>query len=84
MRYNQPMAKRKEINYLLRNSYRVIVVLVMFVGELLVSAASFLSSSAKTSNINEASENAIRGGVLNYRTGQLDDGTDAAGWYEKD
>ena len=27
---------------------------------------------------------AVRGGALNYRTGKLDDGTDAAGWYEKD
>jgi hypothetical protein len=44
----------------------------------------FLASSTKTSGANEASENAARSGVLNYRTGKFDDGTDAAGWYEKD
>ena len=43
-----------------------------------------LASSTKTSDANEASENAARGGVLDYRTGRFDDGTDAAGWYEKD
>ena len=45
---------------------------------------SFLASGTRTSDSNEASENAARGGVLNYRTGKFDDGTDAGGWYEKD
>ena len=30
------------------------------------------------------SSNAFAGGVLNYRTETLDDGTDPLGWYEDD
>jgi hypothetical protein len=32
----------------------------------------------------DALNSAIRGGDLNYRTGRFDDGTDPAGWYERD
>lgn len=49
-----------------------------------VTIIGLLASSAKTSDTNEASASTARGGVLNYRTGKLDDGTDATGWYEKD
>jgi hypothetical protein len=49
-----------------------------------LSTISLLASSAKTSGANEASANATLGGMLNYRTGKLDDGTDPTGWYEKD
>lgn len=49
-----------------------------------LNTISLLASSAKTSDSNDASANAARGGVLNYRTGKLDDGTDPVGWYEKD
>ncbi len=50
----------------------------------LSGALGLLASSAKTSDTDDATNQAARGGVLNYRTGKLDDGTDAAGWYEKD
>ena len=53
-------------------------------GAFATALIGLLASSTKTSDANEASENATRGGVLNYRTGKFDDGTDAAGWYEKD
>jgi len=53
-------------------------------GAFATALIGLLASSTKTSDANEASENAARGGVLNYRTGKFDDGTDAAGWYEKD
>lgn len=53
-------------------------------GKLITNVVSLLAASAKTSTKNDASANAARGGVLNYRTGKLDDGTDPAGWYEKD
>ncbi|MCP5017679.1 MAG: hypothetical protein GY938_20770 [Ketobacter sp.] len=45
---------------------------------------SLLAMSAETSNSDQALDNSVRGGLLNYRTGKLDDGTDATGWYEKD
>ena len=51
--------------------------------QLLRSMLGILAESAETTS-GEATSNAVRGGVLNYRTGKLDDGTDAAGWYEKD
>ena len=54
----------------------LVTALVRFVG--------FLVDSTKTSDSNEATGNAASGGILNYRTGKLDDGTDPVGWYEKD
>jgi hypothetical protein len=44
----------------------------------------FLATSAQTHDTDKAASHAVQGGVLNSRTGKLDDGTDAAGWYEKD
>ncbi|PCJ36259.1 MAG: hypothetical protein COA75_08505 [Cellvibrionales bacterium] len=76
--------KQKKIVHLLKNSIGVMVALVLFVGEFLLNAVSLLASGTKASGTDEASGNAAQDGVLNYRTGQLDDGTDATGWYEKD
>lgn len=59
--------------------FAMIAVVVQF----LHSMFGILAESAETSP-DDATSNAARGGVLNYRTGKLDDGTDAAGWYEKD
>ena len=53
------------------------------VGQLLRSMLSILAESAETSS-DDATSSAVRGGVLNYRSGKLDDGTDATGWYERD
>ncbi|MCP5409769.1 MAG: hypothetical protein H6963_10785 [Chromatiaceae bacterium] len=52
--------------------------------KLIIGFVGFLAASAKTSGANEATTNAASGGMLNYRTGKLDDGTDPAGMYEKD
>ncbi len=41
-----------------------------------------LGSSAHHSDEDYSDTIAPSGGVLNYRTGNLDDGTDATGWYE--
>lgn len=43
-----------------------------------------LADSAKTSCENQKSDNAAGGGVMNFRTDKLDDGTDQAGWYGDD
>jgi len=55
-------------------------------GTLTVSLVGLLIASANTSDEekSDASAAAFRGGVLNYRTGKLDDGTDPYGWYEGD
>lgn len=64
--------------------FRVAWSLVVALGRVAVSLLGLLAASAKTSDANDASANAARGGMLNYRTGKLDDGTDPTGWYEKD
>jgi len=50
----------------------------------MASLVGLLAEGTKVPDSNDATNNAARGGVLNYRTGKLDDGTDATGWYEKD
>ena len=51
--------------------------------EILRSILDLLAESVETKS-DDAVSNAVRGGALNYRTGKLDNGTDATGWYEKD
>ena len=50
-----------------------------------VSARNFvglLASSTHNSGEDRSDKIVPSGGVFNYRTGNLDDGTDAIGWYE--
>jgi hypothetical protein len=47
-------------------------------------AIGLLAGSARTTPADDELSSAIRGGVFNYRTGKLDDGTDPYGWYEDD
>jgi len=47
-------------------------------------AVGLLAASAQTTPAKEELDSSIRGGVLNYRTSKLDDGTDPHGWYERD
>ena len=54
--------------------------LTKFAGSLI----GLLAVSAKADGSSDKSDVAPSGGVLNYRTGKLDDGTDPVGWYEKD
>ena len=51
---------------------------------LVMRAVGLLAASAQTTPANDKVNSSIRGGVLNYRTGKLDDGTDPYGWYEQD
>jgi len=43
-----------------------------------------LTESAETSGENNKTNNAANGGVFNFRTDNLDDGTDPVGWYGND
>lgn len=63
----------------------LLTLLAMFaiIPEILRSMLDILAESAETKS-DDATSSTVRGGVLNYRTGKLDDGTDATGWYEKD
>jgi hypothetical protein len=55
-----------------------------FVARFLGHVVASLAASAQTSPAYDELNSSIRGGVLNYRTGKLDDGTDPYGWYERD
>lgn len=44
----------------------------------------FLAGSAQTTPADDELSSSIRGGLLNYRTGKFDDGTDPAGIYKPD
>lgn len=70
---------RRQITFT-KQAYRILCVVFRFLGRLV----SFLADSAKTSPMNDELSSSICGGVLNYRTGKLDDGTDPYGWYERD
>jgi hypothetical protein len=50
----------------------------------MASCVGLLAEGAKVPDTNDATNHAVRGGILNYRTGKLDDGTDPYGWYEND
>ena len=47
-------------------------------------AIGILAEYSPTTQANDKLNSAIRGGVMNYRTGKLDDSTDPYGWYEDD
>lgn len=49
-----------------------------------LAAIRFLASSAETTPADDALNSSVRGGLLNYRTGKFDDGTDPAGIYKPD
>jgi hypothetical protein len=47
-------------------------------------ALSLVASSTHHDEVNHDDRIAPSGGVFNYRTGNLDDGTDPIGWYDTD
>ena len=50
----------------------------------LARTVELLSNSAQTTPADDELSNSVRGGVMNHRTGKFDDGSDPAGWYERD
>ena len=67
----------------LQNMLLAVLAVFTVVGQLLRTMLGMLAESAETES-DDAVSSAVRGGALNYRTGKLDDGTDATGWYEND
>ncbi len=49
-----------------------------------VWSVGLLASAARTEPADDELSSSIRGGVLNYRTGKLDQGTDPGGLYDRD
>lgn len=64
--------------------FRFIKMLARTVFGLLTAFLTLATESTNQSDEDDLSEGAFRGGLLNYRTGKLDDGTDPYGWYEED
>lgn len=58
--------------------------MVVTMGRFLARLVGLLAEGTKVPDTNDATNHAVRGGVMNYRTGKLDDGTDPYGWYERD
>jgi hypothetical protein len=50
----------------------------------LLRIVDLLAGSVQTTPADDELNTSVRGGVLNYRTGKLDEGTDPYGWYERD
>jgi hypothetical protein len=65
---------------LVKSLFETIRILLRFLSETL----GLLAKGTTVRDTNDATNHAVRGGVLNYRTGKLDDGTDPYGWYERD
>lgn len=68
------------ISKLVASLFKAIRILLRF----LSGALGLLAEGTKVPDTNDATNHAVRGGVLNYRTGKLDDGTDPYGWYQRD
>ena len=77
------MISQKQHKILYR-SFQFLKAFFVLLVKMLASAVGFLAAAANTSQESDKRFENLRGGVLNYRTGQLDDGTDPYGWYEDD
>jgi len=81
IRYGYYVMVKKD---LIKNSWNFLTVVAASLWVLFVEMISLLGKSAETPDSEESLSNSDRTGALNYRTGQLDDGTDPYGWYEND
>lgn len=69
---------------LIKNFLNFLMVVAASLWALFVEMISLLGKSTEAPDSDESLSNSDRTGALNYRTGQLDDGTDPYGWYEND
>ena len=82
--YTADMIRIHHTKTVLAALFDVVVAFIRFLVEFIHEAFLLLFGGTEGSSIDSKTENSARGGTLNYRTGQFDDGTDASGWYEKD
>jgi hypothetical protein len=52
--------------------------------DVLRSGTALLAGAPEPTQLEDALNSSMSSGDLNHRTGRFDDGTDAAGWYERD
>jgi len=72
------------MNNFFKHLVKAILAAIRFVMEFLSEAVRLLASSARTTPADDELNNSFRGGIMNHRTGKFDDGSDPAGWYERD
>ena len=72
------------VKHFLRRVARTFYLSVRLGLRLIGSTVGHLAAAALTTPADDDRNSTLRGGVLNYRTGKLDDGTDPYGWYERD
>ena len=72
----------------MKNFFKILAVTLLMVVKgavgFFAGAIRLLAGSAQTTPANDELSSSIRGGLLNYRTGKFDDGTDPAGIYKPD
>jgi len=57
---------------------------VRFVLNFVAGAIGLLAAVPEPTPEEDKLNSSVRGGDLNFRTGEFDDGTDPAGWYGRD
>ena len=72
------------MNRIVRQTLDIASTAIGFGFNLLRSGAALIAGAPDPTPREDALNSAMRGGDLNHRTGRFDDGTDAAGWYERD
>ena len=78
-----PEAK-DEMNQAIRHTINIVSAAPRAGFHLLRGTVALLAAAPDPTTEEDALNSAIRGYDLNQRTGRFDDGTDPAGWYERD
>ena len=68
----------------LYRSFLFLKALLVLIINNITALIGFLANAVDTSEKVKEGPDSLSRGVLNYRTGKLDDGTDPYGWYEND
>ena len=72
------------MNQVMRRSLSLATVALVGGLRLLRAAVGVLAHGAQTTPSNDELSSMVRGGLLNFRTGKCDEGTDPAGIYNTD
>ena len=77
-------SQESKVNNFFKHLVKALLAAIRFVLVFLSEAVRLLASSTQTKPADDELNNSLRGGVMNHRTGKFDDGSDPAGWYERD
>ena len=78
------LGRQSNMTISMKNLTVVFIKAVRLLLRFLAGAVGFLAGSAQADRDDDDSRDPAQGGILNYRTGKLDDGTDPYGWYKRD